>query len=461
MKTNVKVALPPVRTHEGGKAGRTNPEQELRRSLMCCMLWEDTFYESGVTIAARIANLVPKVSPAMVASMAIEAREKMKLRHAPLWVVRAMAACASHKHLVATTLERVIQRPDELAEFVSLYWAGKRCPLSAQVKKGLARAFAKFDAFQLAKYDREGAVTLRDVLFLCHAKPKDGVRGYTKAARADGQEPPSPGSQIFKDLTDGNLETPDTWETSLSGGGGGGKTLEEKRATWERLLAEQKLGALALLRNLRNMEEADVNRGLIREALASMRTERVLPFRFIAAAHYAPGLEDVIEGAMLRCAGERAKLPGKTVLLLDVSGSMASAIGGKSVLSRMDAACGVGIMARELCEEVVVYSFSNATVQVPARRGFALRDAIVSSQAHGGTYLGRAMLQVNGKEKYDRVIVVTDEQTADAVPDPTGRGYIINVCAYQNGVGYRSKWVHIDGWSEAVLDYIAASEEGE
>lgn len=54
---------------------------------------------------------------------------------------------------------------------------------------------------------------------------------------------------------------------------------------------------------------------------------------------------------------------------------------------------------------------------------------------------------------YDRLIAITDEQSGDSVPDPTGRGYVINVASCTNGVGY-GKWMHIDGWSEACVDYI-------
>jgi len=129
-----------LRTHEGARAVAITPELQLRRSVLCCMLWENEFYESGVAIAERIASLVPKVDAEKVAALAIEAREKMKLRHAPLLLVREMARVATHRHLVADTLARVIQRADELAEFVSIYWKDGKQPLSAQVKKGLARS---------------------------------------------------------------------------------------------------------------------------------------------------------------------------------------------------------------------------------------------------------------------------------------------------------------------------------
>jgi hypothetical protein len=143
---------------------------------MACLLWEDAFYEEGVSIAERIAALIPKVDAVAVQRIALEARNEMKLRHVPLLIVREMARLASHRHLVAKTLAEVIQRPDELAEFLSIYWKVKKQPLSAQVKKGLAAAFAKFDAYQLAKYNRDHAIKLRDVLFLSHARPKDSTQ---------------------------------------------------------------------------------------------------------------------------------------------------------------------------------------------------------------------------------------------------------------------------------------------
>jgi len=164
------------RTHEGAPARNLTAEQELRRSVLACMLWEDQFYEDGVAIAGRIRELVPKVAAEKVAALAVEAREKMKLRHAPLLLVREMARLATHRRLVAETLLRVIQRADELPEFVALYWSEGKQPLSAQVKKGLAAAFTKFDEYALAKYNRASPVKLRDVLFLCHARPVDNAQ---------------------------------------------------------------------------------------------------------------------------------------------------------------------------------------------------------------------------------------------------------------------------------------------
>jgi hypothetical protein len=253
---------------------------------------------------------------------------------------------------------------------------------------------------------------------------------------------------LWKRLVDGELTTPDTWEVALSAGA-------DKRETWERLLNERKLGALALLRNLRNMQAAGVAETLVLGAIAKMKTDRVLPFRFIAAARYAPQWEDALEKAMFSSVENVSKLKGKTVLLVDVSGSMDAPLSARSEMQRTDAAFGLAILLREICEDVAVYSFSNEAKRVPSRRGFALRDAINTSQAHMGTYLGQAVRDVEGK--YDRLIVITDEQAHDSVPGPKGLGYVINVASYKNGVGY-GKWTHIDGWSESVVEYIRELE---
>ncbi len=102
-----------------------------------------------------------------------------------------------------------------------------------------------------------------------------------------------------------------------------------------------------------------------------------------------------------------------------------------------------------------VYTFSFDAVFVAPRRGFALRDAMEASQPHGGTNLGRALDAV--REPYDRIVVITDEQSHDHVPAPRGKGYMINVASARNGVGYGA-WSHIDGWSEAVVEYIREVE---
>jgi hypothetical protein len=476
---SAKGAIPRATTHGGAQSSTPthSPLLQLRRLVMANMLWEDQFYIDGASTEGLIQTLVPQVDPIAVADLAVVARERGKLRHVPLLLVRELARLRSERvkalqanprlraaadfpsDLVAETLEKVIQRPDELTEFLALYWKDGKQPLSAQVKKGLARAFGKFTDYQFAKYDRDGAVKLRDVMFLTHPNPANcSPKGYNTLSNTD----------LYKKIAERQLTPPDTWEVVLSSGA-------NKTKTWERLIEEKKLGGLATLRNLRNMQEAKLTDKTIRQAIEQANYDRVLPFRFISAAKYAPKFEPELEQAMYRAVENLPKLDGKTVIAVDISGSMNSGMSGKTDLNRMDAAIALTILIRELSEEAVVYATAgndgtriHKTKLMPSRRGFALRDVIKNSYYElggGGIFLTQATNYIAEREdNIRRLIVITDEQDTDtklnpSLANPTGDfNYIINIAAYQNGVGAKGKWDKVDGFSEAVVDYIQALE---
>lgn len=457
MRTNVAAKHSPnaPRTHEGALA-TPDPTAlaQLKRSVMACMLWEDSFYEDGKAIAERIAELLKQVPFADVAQVAVDAREKMKLRHAPLHLAVSLIRAKNQGRGVGDLIERIIQRPDELGELCALYWKDQpQAPLTKQMKIGLGRAIGKFSEYQLAKWNKEGAVKLRDVLFLAHAKPKGAEGRFTKAERKTVEHRPlSATEQLYARIASDTMETPDTWEVELSGGA-------DKKAVFERLIREHKLGALAFLRNLRNMIEAKVDEDLMREYLTTVNLGRILPFRFIAAAKYAPRLEDAIEAAMMRCIAEQPKLPGKTALLIDHSGSMQQPVSAKSEITRFDAAGALAMLLREVSDRCRVFTFSDRMVEVAPRRGFAMLQAVREVINPVGTMLGSAVRAVYATfPECERIIVITDEQSADRPPHPQGTGYIVNVGMDKNGIGY-GPWVSINGWSEAILDYIRESED--
>jgi 60 kDa SS-A/Ro ribonucleoprotein len=436
MRLNVKQY---TETHEGGKAPILNAEQTLRRSVMSCFLWENEFYEDGESIADRIADAARSVPPSILSSVAIQAR-KDGMRHVPLLLTSILCQTGKGTSLVSDTLYNTIQRADELAEFVAVYAKLNGVPptavkkkLSAQAKKGLAKAFGKFTPYQLAKYNRDGAVKLRDVLFLCHAKPSEEQ------------------VTVWKSLAEGTLESPDTWEVALSSGA-------DKKETFTRLLQEGNLGYFALLRNLRNMIESGVADDLMNSAIVARKgADMILPFRYVAAARHAVKLEPAIDQALQAAITELPKLSGKTIVLVDVSGSMDDKLSGKSDMTRMDAAAALASIVSS--DSLRVFTFSENLVEVPPRRGMAGIDAVIKSQGHGGTYLAKAITAINAMGTYDRLIVITDEQSHDGSTDPRqeAKGYMINVASNQNGVGY-GRWVHIDGFSENVIKYIYASE---
>ena len=150
--------------------GRLSAELQLRFIVTTRLIKKHACADE---VADRVAELVPQVHARKVAALAVESREQMKLRHAPLLLVREMARHQTHRGLVADTLPRVMRKPDDLLDFVAIYWKAGRVPLSSQVKKGLAAAFQRFDECELAKCDRRRRIKLRDVLFLSHAKPRD------------------------------------------------------------------------------------------------------------------------------------------------------------------------------------------------------------------------------------------------------------------------------------------------
>lgn len=433
MKTNT-AAKNHARTYEGAPAIKISPEKELRRAVLSCLLWENSFYESGEEIADRIKKLVFQLKdrPKLVADLAVEAKQKHGLRHVPLLLAVELAGVHKGDRLLQDTVFEIVTRVDDIPELISIYWKNGKKPISAQIKKGLARAFDKFDEYQFAKYDRDSAIKLRDVMFLVHPKPKDK-------------------DALFKSIAERTLKTPDTWEVSLSGGA-------DKRETFERLIKEEKLGDLAFIRNLRNMSEAKVDFGVIKERFLKIKTGRIFPFQYIAAAKYVPQFENLIEPVLLRANEGKPRLAGTTGILVDVSGSMDDKLSSKGEMTRMDAACGLAMIIRDLAQDVEIFSFSNSIAVIPARRGFALRDAIVSSQPHSGTALGAAINTLREKKKYDRFIVITDEQSNDSVGAGAGElNYMLNVGQYKPSVGYGA-WTRIDGFSEHTVRFMQEIE---
>src|SRR5215471_8650539 len=162
-------------THEGARTPHISVLAQLRRSVLSCLLWESEFYEDGEEIGKRIADLTAQCMPEDVAALAVEARKQMHLRHVPLLLLRELARhplIKDRPQLLSKTMGRVLQRADEPAEFLALYWKDKKQPLSKQVKRGLAWSMRRFSEYDLAKYSRDAEITPRDVLFLSHAKPR-------------------------------------------------------------------------------------------------------------------------------------------------------------------------------------------------------------------------------------------------------------------------------------------------
>jgi 60 kDa SS-A/Ro ribonucleoprotein len=120
-----------------------------------------------------------KCNPVFVGKLAVYARTKMYMRSVPLVLVTELAKLHSGNDLVARVTDRGIGRADEITELLACYetlnqrtGTKKLNRLSKQMQKGLSQAFNRFDEYQFAKYNRDGAIKMRDALFLVHPRAK-------------------------------------------------------------------------------------------------------------------------------------------------------------------------------------------------------------------------------------------------------------------------------------------------
>jgi hypothetical protein len=447
MQTNMKRRGQSAhKTHEGAPARRDVPIAHLKQVLNAHMLWENSFYvdgESATEALTRAVIVAANVDPLETGNVIIDARSHMNLRHAPLWAAAVYAAAG--KPDARDLVKNVVQRADEMAEIiamaVSLTSEGK---LPSSVKKGVADAFCGFDEYQLGKYQGKGKdFSLVDVVRLTH-----------------------PDALLAKKVVDGTLRTPDTWEVRLS------SKAETKREVFEDLLERGKLGALALLRNLRGMEEAGVDRALIRAALSEANWSRVLPFRFMTAALTAPGFAPELDAAFRKAVAGGPFLKGKTAVMVDTSGSMHAPISAKSVVMRHWAGACLGAAVNG--EQVDLYEWASHTRWLPRFGGLSDALSLETGRVGHGTDLGQAMRAVQTNASYDRFIVLSDMQFGQTYrPGGTAmfgrietpkirkhqKGYTINLAGYENPGLVRGDWTHLSGFSDKVLDWIASEEE--
>ncbi|WP_254070811.1 TROVE domain-containing protein [Pedobacter sp. L105] len=272
-----------ILNNEGAKAYQLSPEMELYTAVVTWSL-NDSFYEKNEDRLIRLQNLISMCNPVFVGKLAIYARTKMYLRSVPLVLVTELAKQHSGDNLVSRVTEGVVNRADEITELLACYellnerkGTKKLNRLSKQLQKGLSASFNRFDEYQFAKYSRDGNIRLRDALFLVHPKAKDNEQQV-----------------VFDKIVNSTLQTPYTWETELSALGQLNYDSDEAkarafRAKWEELIDSSKMGYMALLRNLRNIQEAGVSYGHFQKVCARLSDTHEItkakqfPFRYLSA----------------------------------------------------------------------------------------------------------------------------------------------------------------------------------
>lgn len=451
MKINVAKTTERLAGGSGKIAATQSYEGQLRRAVMANLLWEKPAYQDGKLITENISALIPQVAPETVAEIALEARKVQKLKHVPLFIAIEMLKHPEHKPLVGRLLPEIVNRPDFLSETLALYWNNGKTPLANQLKKGLAEAFHNFDEYQLSKWNRSQEIRLRDVMFLVHPKPRNMVE-----------------AELWEGLAKDCLKPADTWEVGLSSG-------ENKKDVWTRLMETKKLGANAFLQNLDNITNCGVEDHIIRAYFAIVNPEWLLPVDFFKAVDHNPRYALNIEDLMYRCLRMSKKLKGKTILIVDVSGSMTTLISEKSTYSRRDVAAMMAVLAREVCEDVSIYATAgndgtkqHKTKKLDDIRGFALARKVSEADkvvGGGGIFTRQCLEYIRPLEPApERIIVFSDSQDCDwphsRTPAPFGHyNYIVDVSSNTHGVNYKGIWdAEVSGWSEHFLKFIAALE---
>lgn len=382
----------------GGQAYLQTPELELV-SILFTSFANDTFYKSANDTFETLKILIAKCDKQFVAKAIIYARTKFGMRSITHCAASELAKYISGEKWAKDFYSAVIHRPDDMMEIIS-YHTSKNGKIPNSMKKGLAKAFDKFDAFALAKYRGEGkGYKLIDIVNLVHPIP---IEKNTDA---------------IKQLVKGELKSFDTWETELTKAGQIAKNDIEKgelkKAVWTKLIHEKKIGYFALLRNLRNIIEQAPE--VIKEAIEILTDENlikkslVLPFRFTTAFEEIEKLNDgkiirdVLVGLNKAVDISVSNVPvfdGETLVVLDVSGSMS---GKPSQIGALFSA----ILVKSNNADFITFSNDSQYRNInPMDSTITIANSI--RFASGGTNF-RSIFRVANK-KYDRVIILSDMQ---------------------------------------------------
>lgn len=491
MKFNLTNKAKQTVNYEGATAFALTPQLELYTAVATTGL-SDQFYEKEEAKLQRITELIAKNDAAFVARLAVYAREQMYLRSIPLVLTVELAKHHQGDDLVRRLTARIVQRADEITELLAYYTiANSRKDvkqlnkLSKQLQKGLADAFNKFDEYQFAKYNQDKKVKLRDALFLVHPKAKDEAQ-----------------QALFNKIAKNSLQAPYTWEVELSAVGQQKfDSVELKKeafkAKWEQLTFSNKLGYMALLRNLRNILEAEVSKEALDKISAylsnaqAVQKSKQLPFRFLSAYRELKEMKngrvsqllEALEAAVVHSA---ANINGydestKVVIATDVSGSMQRPISAKSKVQNFDIGLMLAMLLQSRCANVITGMFGDTwkVINVPRKAilanvmEFHCREGEVGYATNG--YLVIQDL-IDRKKVVDKIMVFTDcqlwnshgtVQMADVWKRykklaPDAKLYLFDLAGYGttplNVV--RDDVFLVAGWSDKIFDVLAAIENG-
>ncbi|PZV98925.1 TROVE domain-containing protein [Micromonospora phaseoli] len=486
-------------TGEGAPGFIREPRAELFLLAVSNMVGEDTFYEGAADRDARFRELIATVAvtdPEWFGRFVPWLRTGAMLRSATVVAALegARAQVAAGVPGSRAIVDAALQRADEPGEALA-YWLGRHGrALPKPVKRGIADAVARlYHERSLLKYDSEGsAVRFGDVIDLTHPRAKDERQGdlFRHALdRRHKRDNPPPASltvlaarvELMALPIEQRREVNDpavlgaagmTWEALA-----GWRQTSMDAAAWEAIIPT--MGYLALLRNLRNFDQAGVSDAVAERVAAKLSDpgevarSRVLPMRFLSAYNAAPSLRWAypLERALQQALTNVPALDARTLILIDTSGSMNSAFSKDGTLRCWDAATVFGLALAARAHDPTVVSFSNATAVFPAVAGESVLAAVRRFKDGGYFYGGGTETEEAVRAHYDghdRVVILTDEQAhrhgsvdvAAAVPAQVPV-YTWNLAGYRVGhtptVGNRHTFGGLSDAAFAMIPLIEAT----
>lgn len=377
-----------VRNLAGGKAYKESNEMQLA-SLLLTSFGDDKYYQKEKEVYNQLERLIAVCDKEFVAKAIIYARKQFGMRTITHIASSMLAKHIGGKEWGRRFFYKVINRVDDMTEIVACHLSRKQ-KISNAMKKGFSTALGHFDDYQLAKYKGENKdVKLVDLVNLVH--PKETYRNHGAIGR----------------LINGELRSFDTWESELSAVG---DDIETKKVVWRRLLDENKLGYFALLRNLRNIIKLN-DETLKNKALNTLLNESaikrslVLPFRFSTAYDEMAKIDrDAMRAVSKACeiaCSNVPKLEGKTLIALDVSGSMSSCRVA-DIASLFTAV----LLKSNDCDLITFADDAIYRIVNPDDSVMTIKNAIRYSC--GGTNFESVFRVAN--KKYNRVILLSDMQ---------------------------------------------------
>ncbi|MCX5268899.1 TROVE domain-containing protein [Streptomyces sp. NBC_00199] len=465
--------------HQGGRGHERDARSELFLLAVANFVSQQTFYETGEARDDRFAKLVRELAvsdPDWTAGLLGWLRGEGNLRTAALvgaaeYVHARLAAGATGGPSNRQVVDRVLQRPDEPGELLA-YWTatyGRNIP--KPVKRGVADAVRRlYHAKSLLKYDTASkGYRFGDILNLVHAAPdpakawQGDLFQYALDRRHHPDTAVVPGSLPLLAAHRDLMELRPAERRRVVTGARGAERLAEAGMTWEALAGWLQgpmdkaaweavipsMGAMALVRNLRNFDEAGVCDEVAAQVAArisdpaEVARSRQFPFRYLAAYQHAPSLRWAypLERALGHSLANVPALPGRTLVLVDRSGSMFySRLSERSELNRADAAAVFGTALALRAADADLVEFGSTSKEITFRKGESVLKILERFGDLGGTDTTEAVRR--HYRGHDRVLLVTDEQYAfsrhggptDQVPAHVPV-YTWNLAGYRAGHG--------------------------